>query len=269
MTPRTPLTLGLGLVVLACAWPASAQVNADGLRVNPLRPGWSGNLETSLAVTRGNVELLDVGGAGRIQWQSLRPATRDLPFLAQRVFLTVSGRYADRAGTTFVSQSYAHARWTAMWHPRVGTEVFAQEQGNQFQRLQARVVGGFGVRVVLVHETPLMAWAGSGLMIEYNRIQVADGATDRPETWEPRLATHLVVRVALLDGRLLLQDALFVQPRLGVLHDVRVLDEVELLAKASDAVSLGTSASVLYDSAPPTGVKPTDGRLLSVLKLAF
>lgn len=258
-----------GLALSGLAPPAKAQVNADALRANPLRPGWSGNLETSLAVTRGNVELFDVGGAGRVQWQSLYPAQTGLPFVSQRAFLTVSGRYADRAGTAFVSQSFVHARWTAMWHRHVGTELFAQDQSNQFQRLQARVVAGGGVRFVLVHRPELMVWAGSGLMLEYSRIQVADGAADRPETWEPRATTHLVVRVAALDGRLLLQNTFFFQPRIGGLRDVRSLGEIELLAKASEVVSFGTTAAILYDSDPPTGVKTTDGRVLSVLKLAF
>lgn len=279
MTPRNPGSdrlpprfvlapplVGASLAVVA---PALGQVNADGLRLQPLRPGWSANLEASVAVTRGNVELFDVGGGGRVQWQSLRPAPADAPFLAQRVFLTVSGRYADRAGTAFVSQSYAHLRWTAMWHPRVGTELFAQDQSNQFQRLQARVVTGGGLRFVLVQTRPLMAWAGAGLMLEYNRLIVAEGRDDPPETWEPRAATHFVVRVALLDGRLFLQDALYVQPRLGALSDVRLLDELEVLAKASEMVSLGVTATLLYDSAPPSAVAATDGRVFSVLKLAF
>jgi hypothetical protein len=72
---------------------------------------------------RGNVELLDVGGAGRIEMQTLHrtPAAPEdgpppLPFVAHRVFLTASGRWAAHAGAPFLNQAFAHARGTSMWH---------------------------------------------------------------------------------------------------------------------------------------------------------
>lgn len=83
-----------------------------------------------------------------------------LPFVAQRVFLTANGRLAERAGTPFVSQAFVHARWTAMWHERVGTDLFAQAQYNQFLHLNVRAVGGVGLRVEIVHEPVFMMWGG-------------------------------------------------------------------------------------------------------------
>lgn len=282
------LPLLLVTLVLLTARPARAQVNAETLRPNPLRDGLSGGLEGSLALARGNIELLDVGGAGRIQYQTLHPvpeapapasapsadgetptAPPPLPFVAQRVFLTASGRFADRMGTPFVSQAFVHARWTAMWHERVGSDVFAQLQYNAFLRLTARAVAGVGVRVEMVHEPVFMMWGGSGYMFEYDRITPLAGALDAPESFEHRWTNYLTMRLAVLDNQLLFQNTVYYQPRFDAFEDFRLLEELEVMSRVTEAFLLGITLDVLYDSAPPTAVNTTDLRLVSALRLAF
>ncbi len=268
----------LAVVIGALAAPceASAQVNVEILRPNPLRAGLSGGLDGSFALSRGNIELLDVGGATRIQYQILHRQAqipegqpRPLPFIAQRLSLTSSGRFADRAGGTIVNQAFAYARWTAMWHRRVGSELFAQYQYNEFLRLQARALVGLGVRVEIIHEHALMSWAGTAYMPEYNRIRSIAGAPDAPETLDHRLANHLAIRLSLLEDRILLQSTLYVQPRLDDFQDIRILEELEILSKITDLFAFGTTLGILFDSAPPTQVKSTDLRLLTTIRLSF
>lgn len=261
-------------LIVLFAWllpaPVRAQVNAEVLRPNPFREGWSGGVDASVAVTRGNVEVFDLGGAGRVQYQTLHPrADAGLPWLHQRVFLAANGRFAERAGEAFVNQAFAHLRWTALWHRRIGSEVFAQVQLNEFQRLQARAVTGLGARVELVHTPALLLWAGSGYMLEYNRIDVLPGAPDAAETLEHRWTNYLSARVAALRGQLLLQSVLFVQPRFDAFGDVRVLEELEVLAKVGELFGLGATASLLFDADPPTGVRDTDLRLVTMVRLSF
>lgn len=253
---------------------AAAQANAEVLRPNPLREGWSGGADASLALLRGNVELLDVGGAGRIEIQTLHrtPAAPEdgpppLPFVAHRVFLTASGRWAARAGAPFLNQAFAHARWTSMWHERVGSDLFAQVQHNEFQRLNLRVVAGLGLRVDIVHEPTFMAWAGSGYMFEHDRVSVQPGAPDAPETFDHRWTSYLTLRLAVLENQLLVQNTLYCQPRFDELGDVRVLEELEVLSRVGTQFLFGATFAVLYDSQPPTAVAPADLRLVSMLRL--
>lgn len=135
------LWMVLAVVALAAlAAPARAQVNAEALRPDPLRAGWSRTIDGSLALATGNVALLDVGGAARVQYQTLRPGP--VPFIRQRGLIAASARYAERADAAFIDQAFVHARWTAMWWPRLGTDVFAQHQANQFLRLRGRAIAG-------------------------------------------------------------------------------------------------------------------------------
>lgn len=254
---------------------AAAQVNAEALRPNPFKAGWSGGFDGSFAISRGNVNVLDAGGAARVQFETLHPTTptaadpAPLPFIKHRAFLTVSARYADKSAATFISQAYVHARWSAMWHPRIGSDVFAQFQYNQFWRLQARGLVGAGLRAELVHLPAFLLWAGSAYMFEYNRIDVLPGASDAPETFEHRWTNYLAARLALFGGKLLAQNTLYVQPRFDDLGDFRLLDELEVLVKITDLFAFGATFSVLHDSAPPTGVEGTDIRMLTMVRVSL
>mgnify|MGYP000888624247 CR=1 FL=1 len=168
---------------------------------------------------------------------------------------------------TFLSQAFVHARWTGMWHRRIGTDVFGQYQYNEFLRLLVRGVGGGGARVEAVHHPRFLFWGGAGYLFEYNRVRVAPGATDPPETYEHRLTTYMTGRLSLWRDQLLLQNTLYWQPRLDAFGDVRVLEECEAQVRISELLSLGVTVSVLYDSAPPTAVQTTDLRLFTALKI--
>jgi len=268
-------SVALGVAVA----PATARanpVNAEVLRPNPLRDGWSGGFDWTLALSSGNVELLDLGGAARVQFQTLRPqparaagAPAALPFVHQRMLLAGNGRFAERTGSKIVNQAFVHARWTAMWHERIGSDVFAQYQFNEFQRLQGRAIAGLGARFELIHEAAFMAWAGSGYMFEYDRIEVLPGAPDAPEFSEHRWTTYATLRLATFDGQLLLQNTVYYQPRLDDLADLRMLEELEVIAKVGERFGLGATLSVLHDTAPPTGVRRTDLRLLNTIRVSF
>ncbi len=267
----------LACVGLASSSQARAQVNTEALRPKLMEPGVSGNADLSVGVAKGNVDYLDVGGGLRVQLQTLRPPRADggLPFAAQRVFVAANARYAERTrlgeerSEAFVNQLLVHARWTAMWRERFGTELFAQVQTNEFFRLRVRTLGGTGLRFELVHEEPVQVWAGTGTMLEYNRIDVAPGAADPPTELVNRSTSYVGVRTALRGKTLLFQLVGYVQPAWIRPEDLRALVELEALAKLTDTFSLGNTLSVLHDSQPPTAVRPTDLRLTMTLKLTF
>jgi hypothetical protein len=256
---------------------ARAQVNAEVLRPQGAAEGISGGLDVDFALSRGNVEELDVGGGARLRYQTLHPAPhpddvadpQPPPLVAQSAFITSSGRAAEQNDRAYVNQGFVHVRWTAMWLPRFGTELFAQYQFNEFQRLRARALAGPGLRAVIAHTAVVQLWSGSGYMLEYNHIDVAEGAPDEPETLEHRWTNYLALRLDPLDGELLVQNTLYVQPRFDRFSDYRLLDELEVMSKVSSVLSLGTKVVLQHDSAPPTTVKETDLQLTSTLRLSF
>lgn len=301
-----------------------AQVNAEGVRPDAVldHPGWSGGLDFGLALLRGNVDFLDVGGGARLEWQRFDRAAPEgtnpaapasasgssewgaasesgasessevgasesgasesgasesrtseplevPPWLRQRAFLSASARHASQGSRTFANQSFVHARWSAMWHRRVGTDLFAQHQFDELLRLRVRALAGLGARLVLVHRPVFRAWAGTGAMVEHERIRVEEGALDPRRTTVARWTSYLALRLSLADRRLVLQSTTYVQPRFDAIADYRVLNELQLLAVVSTQLASGISLAVWHDRRPPTGVRRTDVRLLASLKIAL
>jgi hypothetical protein len=249
---------------------ALGQVNAEVLKAQPWKAGVSLGGDASFFGSVGNVAFLDVGGAARAQWQTAdAPDGEGRIFVRQRVFGVVSGRYTATARGPFQNLTFAHARWTGMWHPRVGTDVFAQVQTNQFLRMQVRAVGGPGVRAELVRTSAFAVWGGSAVMFEFDRLAPLEGSDERLDTFDVRWSTYLTARLALSGARLLVQNTTYVQPRFDRFDDARVLNETELMARLADALMFGVTASVLHDTRPPVGVVPTDLRLLATVRVSF
>lgn len=65
---------------------------------------------------------------------------------------------------------------------------------------------------------------------------------------------------------MLLQNTLYYQPRFDAFDDFRFLEELEVMSRVATQFMFGATLSVLYDSAP-TGVVPTDLRLVSTLRI--
>lgn len=262
------------LGIVGAARPASAQVNAELLQRSPFEGGWRGVLQASFSLSYGNVDLIDAGGTGQARFQTLHPAEEgddpDVPpWVEHRWLLQANGRFAEKDDAPIVSQAYAHTRWTAMWHRRIGSDVFAQVQYDRFWRLNLRALGGVGGRVELVHTAPFLLSLGTAYMMELERLDLSatDGAD--PDTLAHRWSSYLIARLSLFEDALLLQSTLYAQPRLDRFDDYRILEEVELVVAVNSWLSFGTSLSVLHDSEPPPGVEPTDVRLGSTVSFSL
>ena len=165
-------------------------INAEALAPTGLDEGLSVGFDGSFSLARGNVEWLDIGGAARVQHQSLyEPSVEPdmLPFVRQRWFGTVDLRFAERPDGPFINRGFSHARWTQMWSRRLGTEVFAQYAFDEFLRLQSRGLVGAGVRGVVRNRRDVSAWFGSGAMWETENIDVVEGSSDDTQTNVPAM----------------------------------------------------------------------------------
>lgn len=268
--------VALPLVSLASR-PVHAQVNAETLRPRAVTEGVSGALDLTFGLAKGNVDFVDFGAQGRIQYETLRPLAEGetLRFTDQRLFLVANARYGEQTalGETeskpFITQMFAHARWTSMWRRHVGTELFFQLQRNDFLRLQVRSLWGTGFRFELVHEKDIQVWGGTGTMLEYQRIDVAEGASDAPVELLHRSTSYVGARTELREKKVVLQAIGYVQPAWKRPEDIRILVEVEGLIKLGEKLSLGEVGSFFYDSEPPTSVRRADLRLTTTLKLSF
>lgn len=252
---------GCGMLALAAGWFAAAQValaqvNTETLRLGVPSPGFQGDFKGDLALKRGNVELLQVGGSGRVFYQT----GVHTPLLFARA------EFAEQGGERFAETTFVHARWTAMWLPRLGSEVFAQLQYDAFLRLTFRALSGFGPRFAVVLEKWLELFAGTAYMLEREVLDIAPTNSHPQRTLNHRWTTYGSIKLKL--GEVLgLSNVAYVQPRIDRFADVRFLDELELQARLHEHLSLVDALVLRFDSDPPDGVRKWDLGLTAGLRI--
>lgn len=272
----------LVLVAAVLAWaPALARanpVNAEKLLSDPEEPGWSGSVSTNVALASGNVDRLNVGFSGSIQYWTLYPegaGYRGHPapegarrFFRDRWVLITNGAFVRVALAEVVNNGFAHTRYTRMWLPRLGSEVFAQAQFNEFTRLNLRMLGGLGLRVDPINRRTLQVWAGTGYMIEHERIRVDEGDPHPSEVINHRWTSYMVEQLRIWDSTLLARNTTYVQPRLDDFGDLRMIEAFQVEARTGP-LALGLEFELQYDSRPPlfSGVVPLDVFLGSYVRI--
>jgi len=109
---------------------------------------------------------------------------------------------------------------------------------------------------------------GAAYMLERDVIDVEPGAREpRNEVysrWNAYVTAHWK-----LDTRVSFATTMYVQPRVDDVSNTRLLSETLFYFKVTKVLSAALSATVRYDSEPPTAVKTTDIELKNSLSLAF
>lgn len=264
------LLLPLTALLLLTTTPATAQVNVETLRGDTPTDGFGAALKTSVELRRGNSELLDMKGTLHLRHQTLFEVPDDAPPLLRRqTFFTTSYRLATRGDQTSAHTGFAHLRWTEMFRPRLGAEAFLQYQYNELARLNARALGGGGLRALLVNTPSFNLVLGVGAMAEYELINVPDNASDDPETFGVRSTNYLSAALRLFDDNLRLLNTTYFQPLTTAPSDFRLLNELETRVAITEHLSIGLALRLLFDSQPPTSVEPYDLTLENTLQLTF
>lgn len=239
--------------------PAAAQVNTESLRPGAPQEGLLGDLSTDLALKGGNADFFRVAGTARLAYQR----GIHTPLLYTR------SEFGNAGGEDFAENAFVHARWTAMWFPRVGSELFGQLQYDRFVRMNFRALLGGGPRFVVLQGDAVQLYLGTGYMLEREVLDIPEDDPHPRLTLYHRSTSYLSLKVALSDS-LLLTNVGYVQPRFDRPSDVRVLDDLELQVAVDDHFKLVQSLVFAYDSDPPSVVRARyDIMLTAGLRLAL
>jgi hypothetical protein len=242
------------------AVPAAAQI----VNVQPLIAGQDGKdgvtlvVEGSADVRSGNTRLVSLSASGLCE---VRRGRHLLFFLAR-------GDFAEKSGDPFVSKDLEHLRYRISLAGPLEAETFVQHDRDDFRRLALRVLVGAGPRLHLRPFTGFEAAVGAAVMLEHERLGGGDAPDAGTENDDFRLSTYLFLSTELAP-RLKLGNTIYVQPRLDHFEDVRVFNELSLLAKATDHVAVKVTFTSAFDSVPPEGVSPLDTTLKGALQVNF
>jgi uncharacterized protein DUF481 len=259
-SPRlaTALLVATGILV---ARPATAQI----VNVQPLiasqqsgADGVSGAVEGSADVRSGNTRLVSLSASG------LGEVRRGRHLL----FLLARGDFAEKSGDPFVSKDLEHLRYRLTISEPFEAETFVQHDRDAFRRLALRVLVGAGPRLHLQPFGGFEAAVGAAVMLEHERLGGGDEPDAGSENDDFRLSTYLFLSTEI-GPRLKLGNTIYVQPRLDRFHDVRVFNELALIARATEHFAVKLTYTSAYDSAPPEGVIPLDTTLKGAIQVNF
>jgi len=255
------------MAIPGLAW---GQVNTEKLRKAGDDGGFSGHIDASVAIRSGNTNLIQVGSGFRVQYTTFHAQTSTAaPKETKDVaFIVANQSYGEKAEEKFINKGFTHVRWTRMWLPWLGSEIFGQAEFNEFIRLELRALGGIGARVTAVNEKQVQLVAGTGYMLEYELLD-EDATTDDPASLLHRWTSYVVLRANLWQESLRWLSTVYVQPQLEDFSDYRILADGELMVKVTDTFGLGIAANLRYDSQPPLDVEPLDISVTNKIRLSF
>tara|TARA_B100001287_G_C22568554_1_gene475075 strand:- start:255 stop:986 length:732 start_codon:yes stop_codon:yes gene_type:complete len=214
------------------------------------KQGLHGSSELGLSLQKGNVKVFQYQAGLRLDYISG----------IHHNLLIGSVSYGEEEGKPFNNTVYSHLRWTAMWLNHVGTEIFTQNQKDEFRLLQIRQLTGFGIRFTAFEDHLAI---GLGGMSDYEQIEgLKDGNLDARGTSYIRLGKQWKDGVK---GQLIA----YYQPLFTNPSDYRVLGTGSLEFKVDKVFSVLNEFNYSYDTRPPEEVVKEDLQLRVKFKVKW
>ncbi len=255
---------------------AAAQINVEPLAEAVREPGFSGALKGSLSLFRGNSHILETRGEAALRFATPHPDNKDAEefLFRDRVLLYGSAGLRDANHERTVNNGHVHLRYTRMQWLRFGAEIYTQAQYDEIRLLTRRMVGGAGIRAVVLETDAFSSWFGSGYMYERERrnIPLEDRPPLGPEAervTNHRLSNYLTCVLDLFEDRVSVVNVIYVQPRLDAFRDFQLLEQFSLAFKFTPSFAFTSDLIVRHDSQAPRSLKRTDLQLTQGLSLAF
>lgn len=247
--------------VILLAGTASAQiVNVQGaLAKAPPTDGAAGEVSLKLAWREGNNPLFDIGGSAVV----LGRRGRVLGLALAR------GEYGRSRGITLTEKTFEHLRTRITLDCRWKWEVFGQHELDRFRRLSFRAVAGTGPALQIFDTERVGVLAGLAYLVEAERLDQRAGTSDAGrEDITSRASLYVTGHEDVTETVSIIQTV-YVQPRILVPKDLRVLGELAVQHKLSKRIALKDSLVIAYDDSPPDQVERFDSALEVALLVSF
>jgi len=263
MKNRIPLFIFL----LPCL--AVGAVNTEKLRNLKQKQGFSGYADSQISIITGNSEIRRIGLGARLQHETFYASDKKEKDSKSLVFLVGNLNSGIKSGNSFISKGFSHLRWTRMWVPRLGTELFTQYQYNEFKKLSARSLLGAGGRWVITRGQSADLYFGTGYFYEFEKLDIPVGSTADQFSRQHRWNNYFSFNTSISDGLVNIGNTVYFQPRLDEFSDFRISNEGEIKFTISSTLSFLVSMSIGFDSAPPPGVKQLDTTTTNKIRFSF
>lgn len=255
------------LLILLFSGSAFAQiVNIESLRINAQDRKLSGVVDLDFAIRKNKAGQTVVTGTDiGAQWNM--NAKNSLIFLSG-YHLTQFNDSDDPAAPSknFNNQAFGHLRYNRQISNTVSLELYSQIQWDEIQEIDIRSLTGLGARFELFQNDTASFYFGMSYMLEYE--ETSEDPANITTNQHQRLSTYVSGQFKL-NPYLNFDYVLYFQPRPAELEDFRLSSNVGLSIRLTQKVNFSTSASLLFDSRPPSTVPKTQYFISNGIRMNF
>lgn len=229
-----------------------AQVNTEALRIDSDVRGFVSSSRISGNVSAGNTSIYEVNANKRI----------DYVWHRNRSFAVIDYRYGYKNNEPYKNSAFIAIRNTYDISSIVSVEAFAQQQWDEFIRLQDRKLIGSGLRLLPVNvkneENGLefSTYVGIGAMYE-REVFSATSAHPSFTTNFLRSTNYLSLQFGKPNS-FHLSAVQYVQIAASRNEDFRYIADASMNIQVVENTSLVLSLRYRFDNQPPPGIRPFD-----------
>ena len=254
---RWTITITFSLLVIPGLY---AQINTEAMRRQALQSGLSAEFSLEGSYKKGNTNVFDLGTGLRLDY-----------FLERyHLFSVVSFTHGEQDNRKHEKKGFIHVRGLRQWSEHWMTEIFIQEEFNEFLRLSERTLLGSGFRIALpiinekAEQTHGNIFVGLGLMWERERYR------DQVEPNSNLLrSTNYLSMHWKLSGTVTSILITYYQVAVNQITDYRILSEGGLSFKLFGNVEFKIQVNYRFDNEPPPRVKKYDLELKNGILVRF
>ena len=240
----------VSLILLCGPFYAHAIVSMENIHLGKPPQGFAGSYQLDLTLETGNTEQTDAGTGIKLQWTEGKITD----------FILANYEYGETAGVTNKNKGFAHYRHIEQLDDRFAWEGFTQLSSNQFTNLTLRALAGGGARITLGKVTDRQAFF-LGLGMFYEREELDSIYPDEAAIENTLRANTYLVMKYQFNAFVSLVSTTYYQPDLSDFSDFRVIEDLSLVSKLNESLSINIGIDIAHDSKPPRDIKETDSSL--------
>lgn len=263
-SPRaaSPAVLLVCAACLCAPWttPLDAQVilNTERFQLEEV-DGFHLGADLSASLQRGNSEVLDASTSGMVGLLDGNHWVR----------LMFGGKYLSDADRSILDQQFTQLRYSYIVSPDTRTFHFVQAQKNETLLLRSRWLVGTGIRRAVIRTRQGRLDVGTGVMGEWERLDTGRLGPDDEASLDAVRMANLAVASWDFAGGASLVNILYLQPDLGELSDIRILNDLGLSVPITQHVRSTMSLEWRRDTRPPSTLERDDLSLRMGLGIDF
>jgi putative salt-induced outer membrane protein YdiY len=221
--------------------------------------GFKGQVTADLGVTTGNTELVQLK-AGALSSYTAGP---------HDALASVSGAYAEQAGTEVGKQIFLHAHYRYRLLEHLAAEVYTNYAYDKFAGFDVQYAAGPDL-VLLFEVDALRVDVGLGYMVQYEDYGAITGEAAGEHQTAHRAQVYVFADYALADNLSFVEHAFYL-PRLNGPgpSDYTIISASSLSIKLGRVLSFQNSFKLAYDAPPPLNTKALNTELTVGLAVNF